>query len=56
MTLPSYIRTQPNIVFDASQNTSNGFSRSGYARIGAVVNSFCKVWKAASHSSIQMNL
>jgi hypothetical protein len=56
MTIPSCIRTQPNLVFDASQNTSKGFSLSGWARTGAVVNNFHKVWKVASHSSVQTNL
>jgi hypothetical protein len=56
MTLPSCIRTQPSLVFDASQNTSKDFLMFGWARIGAMVNSFRKVWKAASHSSIQANL
>jgi hypothetical protein len=56
MTLPSYIRTQPNPIFDASQNTLKGFSMSGCARTGAVVNSFRKVWKVVSHSSVHMNL
>jgi hypothetical protein len=45
MTLPSCIRTQPNPIFDASQNTSKGFSMSGCARTGAVVNSSVRCGK-----------
>jgi hypothetical protein len=55
MTHPSCMRTQPKPVFDASQNTSKGFSISGCAKTGAVVSNFCKIWKAASHSSVQAN-
>ena len=43
MTQPSYIKTHPKLVPEASQNTSNGFSMSGYANIGAVVNKVRKV-------------
>jgi len=35
---------------------SNGFEVSGWARIGADVKSFFKVWNASSHSGLQMNL
>jgi hypothetical protein len=56
MTLPSCIRTQPNPVFDTSQNTSKGFSMFGCARTRVVVNSFRKRWKAVSHSSVHINL
>jgi hypothetical protein len=56
MTLPFCIRTHPKPFLDVSQNTSNNFSISGCARIGAVVNNFRKVRKATSHSSVQANL
>jgi hypothetical protein len=56
MTLPSCIRTYPILFLDASQNTSNGFSISGCARTGAVVSNSRKVRKAASDSSVQVNL
>jgi hypothetical protein len=38
---------------DVSQNISNDFSISSCARIEAVVNNFCKVQKAVSHSSVK---
>ena len=37
MTRPSCIRTHPKPILDASQNTSKGFSISGWAKTGEVV-------------------
>ena len=50
--LPSCIRTPPNPIPDASQNTSKGFSISGCAKTGAEVRRVRRVWKVASHSGV----
>jgi len=60
MTQSSCIRTHPNPIPDASQNTSKGFSISGFAKIGAVVSKSvkCERWlhtpesKQISHPSV----
>jgi hypothetical protein len=56
MTRFSCIRTQPRLVPEASQKTSNGLELSGYTSTGAVVRCCLNVWKAFSQSSLHKNL
>jgi hypothetical protein len=55
MTRPSYIRTQPRPVPDASQKTSRGWELSSCTRTGAEVKCCLNVWKAFSHASLHTN-
>jgi hypothetical protein len=56
MTQPSCIRTHPSPLPDASQYTSKGFSISGWAKTGAVVNNTFSCSKALLHLEDQSNI
>jgi hypothetical protein len=53
ITRPSCMRTQPNPVPDASQETLKDFVMSSCANTGAIVSNFFRVWNASSRSALQ---